>query len=260
MSENLKNPIPENKSKFPVFVLAFIGLALIGYCIFGGISLLAPKTVTPEISEETTQQKPSNAAQTLIDESSQWVTVFDEDFDSNFNVNGWGVGNGSSEDMESNLEIQDGKYTWDVTSKNTFLVHLSPITAPPVTDFKLSADIKLTSGTYEPIYGVLFRDDPNGDFYFFGIHGETFVIEKYIAGSYTRFVDSQKSSAILPDGTNKLTVIAKGPQFVFLINDQYVYELVDDSIEKGGVGYGVEFNEADLHNTFEFDNFVVQFP
>ena len=48
--------------------------------------------------------------------------------------------------------------------------------------------------------------------------------------------------------------------FVFLINDQYVYELTDNEIKNGGFGYGIGLYHADLHNTFEFDNFIIQAP
>ena len=264
MSQNPEIPQPENKAtKLPFIILALLGLGLIGYCIFGAITLLVPQpaaTEAPASSINTAGQVPSNAAQALMSESAQWATVFEETFDSNTNVNGWNMGEASTAEIESNLEIKDGKYVWNVTSKNKVTGILSPMTFSTVSDFRLSADVKLTSGTYKPVYGVVFRENPNGDGYFFGIYGETFLIDKYHSESNTRLIESQKSQAILPQETNRLTVIAKDSLFVFLINDQFVFEIVDNGIDQGTLGFGVTFYHVDLQNSFEFDNFIVKTP
>jgi hypothetical protein len=270
MSQNPEIPQPENKStKLPFIILALLGLGLIGYCIFGAFALLNPKQsaaeteTTTEVNNKNSEdglQNPSEDAQALIDESAQWATVFEETFDSNTNVNGWNMGEATTGEIESDLEIKDGKYVWDVTSKNKVTGILSPMTLSTVSDFRLSADVKLTSGTYKPVYGVVFRDNPNGDGYFFGIYGETFLIDKYHSGSTTRFAESQKTPAIRPQETNRLTVIAKDSFLVFLINDQFVFEVVDEGIDQGTLGFGVTFFHVDLQNSFEFDNFIVKIP
>lgn len=164
MNQNPEISQPETKAtKLPFIILALLGVGLIGYCIFGAITLLAPKqtktTTETEIatkdSEHATEfnaQTPSDRAQALLDESAQWAMVFEESFDSNTNVNGWNMGEGSTADIESNLEVRDGKYLWDVTTKNTVLGALSPMTLSTVRDFHLTADVKLTSGTYKPVH------------------------------------------------------------------------------------------------------------
>lgn len=63
----------------------------------------------------------------MIDESAQWTTVFEETFNSNTNVNGWDMGEDSTAEIESDLEIKDGKYVWGVTSKNKRLPVFSPL-------------------------------------------------------------------------------------------------------------------------------------
>lgn len=249
--------------------MAVIGLGLIGYCIFGAIALLAPKQTTTETeiateaAEQATEnivQTPNDRAQILMDESAQWDIVFEDTFDSDANVNGWNYGEASIEQMDSNLEIKDGKYSWEVSTKDGIFVRLNPMTAPSPENFRVSADVKLTSGTYKPVYGIVFRDASFDDYYSFGIYGESFLIDKNYGAQFTRFVDSQKTKAISPQESNRLTVIGKGSFFVFLINDQYVYELTDNEIKNGGFGYGVGLYHADLHNTFEFDNFIIQAP
>lgn len=266
----IETPQPENKTtKLPFVILAFLGLGLIGYCIFGAFTLLSPKQPAPETAaaidaadqtSEIISQMPSKKAQALIDESADWAVVFEESFDSDANMNGWHYGEGSTEEMDSNLKIEDGKYKWEVTTRERIFARLTPMTAPSPRDFRVSADVKLTSGTYKPVYGIVFRDASFDDYYSFGIYGETFLIDKNYSGQFTRFVESQKSQAISPQESNRLTVIGKGSFFVFLINDQYVYELTDNDIKNGGLGYGIGLYHADLHNTFEFDNFMIQAP
>ena len=250
----------KNKSRFQLFVLAFIGLGLIAYCVFGAINLLSPKVKTPTQTQDNGVPTPSKKAQALIQDSADWDIVFEEQFESDTNLNGWNYGNASTEEMESNIDFKDGKYIWEVSNKNTILVSLAPLTVPELRDFRISADVKLTSGTYKPVYGIVFRDSSNTDYYLFGIYGEGFVISKYRGEDFTRLVDYQKSQAILPQDSNRLTVIGKGSYFVFLINDQFVYELTDKDIRKGGFGYGVGLYVKDLRNSFEFDNFMLQTP
>lgn len=254
MSQTPKYPNPETKAtKLPYVILALLGLGLIGYCIVGAFTLLSPRQSAPETetaaegidqNSENGSPTPSEDAQALIDESAQWTTVFEETFNSNTNVNGWDMGEDSTAEIESDLEIKDGKYVWGVTSKNKVTGILSPMTLSTVSDFRLSADVKLTSGTYKPVYGVVFRETPNGDGYFLGIYGETFLIDKYYSGSTTRFAESQKTQAIRPQETNRLTVIAKDSFLVFLINDQFVFEVVDEGIDQGTLGFGVTFFHA----------------
>ncbi|GAB4566185.1 MAG: hypothetical protein Fur0017_04570 [Anaerolineales bacterium] len=264
MNENNKMlPTENNIPKLSIIILALIGIGLFSYCIFGAFALFAPPqtlSISPTNAEGGSIPTPSKKAQALMDESAKWAVVFDESFDSDTNVNGWNYGEASIEQMDSVLEIKDGKYKWEVSTKDRIFVRLNPRTAPDPKNFRVSADVKLTSGTYKPVYGIVFRNASFDDYYSFGIYGESFLIEKNYGDQFTRFVDSQKSQAISPQESNRLTVIGKGSFFVFLINDQYVYELMDSDIKNGGFGYGIGLYHADLHNTFEFDNFIIQAP
>lgn len=267
MNENLDKPTPEKKSKFTNLILAFLGIGLVSYCVFGIFVLLKPKqtvNITPTLTQslEYVSATPSQKAQKLIDDSANWEIVFKEPFDSRSDAwaNGWEYGMGSSKEIDSNIDFKNGKYTWEVTSKNSILVTLASTASPELQDFRISADVKLTSGTYKPDYGVLFRDTPNSGSYFFGIHGEQFVVLKYLNGNLTNLIDYQKSKAVLPEESNQITVIGQGDYFVFLINNQFVYELTNNDIKKGDFGYGVWLNQKDLHNSFEFDNFVLSTP
>ena len=253
-----------------MIVLGIIGVGVIGYCIFGAIVMLNPNLLA-SVKEPTipsalnpllveagaASPTPSKRAQKLLDDSSQWNIVLNETFDTN--INNWNMGSGSTDEIISALELKNGKYLWDITSKNLIMTSVGPYELEPFTDFRLSADVKLTSGTYKPVYGIVFRSQTAGE-YFFGIYGEGYMIEKRYNENFARIIQNVKSPAISPQESNRLTVIGKGSYFVFLINDQFVGEMIDEEIKEGSAGFGVVFYHIDLQNSFEFDNFSLQTP
>ena len=253
-----------------MIVLGIIGLGLTGYCIFGVTLMLKPdlpasvkeptipSALEPLLVEDgSAPPTPSKRAQKLLEASDQWSLNLDESFDTN--INSWNMGTGSTDEMISALELKNGKYLWNITSKNLILASVGPYVLEPSKDFRLSADVKLTSGTYKPVYGIVFRSQTAGE-YFFGIYGEGFMVEKRYNKTFARIIQHVKSPTISPQESNRLTVIAKGSYFVFLINDQFVGEMIDEEIKEGSVGFGVVFYHIDLQNSFEFDNFVLQTP
>lgn len=268
MSEDIETTLPgREKSRLPIVILSILGIALVGYCILGTLVLFKPDAVsTGETSTPTsnatlipvTAPQANPTIQALATNSaSQWPILFSDTFDKDQNY--WPIENSSGESYDDILEIKDGKYLWSFTSKNSFSAITTP-TVIDVTDFHLSADVKLTSGTYKPVYGLVFRDNVNGDLYKFGIYGEGFMVDMYYNEAWTSLIEYTKSSAISPQETNRLTVIAVGPHFTFFINDQYVAEATDDHIKDGIVGFGVDIPVGGLQNSFEFDNFVLRTP
>lgn len=261
------DPNQDTKSKLPVVALAILGLALAGYCIFGAITLLKPAlsnaTLKPTHSAATAINPTStptlaNNIQILATNSvNEWPIIFSDTFDENQNI--WPIENTSGSEYDDILEIKEGKYLWSFTSKKEFFARTTPIVLP-VTDFHLSADLKLTRGTYKPVYGLVFRDNSNGDLYKFGVYGEGFVVDMYYNQAWTSLIEYTKTSAISPQESNRLSIIAEGSHFIFFINDQYVAEMTDDHIKDGVVGFGVDVPLGGLQNSFEFDNFELRAP
>lgn len=272
MTENMNSNQPGgNTPKLPLIIMAMIGIGLIGYCIFGAIVLLNPNRRAPaetnilvtstltSIPTSTSLPAPRETAQAPETKpASQWTVLLADTFDTN--LSNWDIGEFLTEDIDAHLKIGGGKYHWDATPKNTIQFRSFPSTLPQVTDFQLSTDVKLTGGTYAPVYGLVFRENSNGDGYFFGIYGESFTITKSVGGEQENIVEIQKSQAVLPQDVNHLMVIAEGSNFEFYINDQLVHEMVDETSAQGVVGLGVTFYKVDLQNTFEFDNFIVKVP
>jgi hypothetical protein len=153
----------------------------------------------------------------------------------------------------------DRSYQWQATSKRGFI---SWITAhdEPLTDFHVSVDAERVSGSDSSDYGLVFREDGNGNFYYIGVTGEGFFVSTYHADEWIDVVDFTYSSAVHPDESNRITVIGSGSYFVFLINDVIVAEAVDDRIPRGTTALAMQIYEADLEVTITFDNFELRVP
>lgn len=274
MSENIKsNPPSKNKmSILPIIVLAIVGVGLMVFCIFGILLSINPaqfnfaNSSSPTPTTAFTQTivpppTPNIAIQSIATQSASWHVLFSDTFDGQQKEKSrWNTGNETDEFSDYTLEFKEGKYIWSVTSKEEVFLSNSPRTASSVTDFHLSAELKLASGSYKPRYGLTFRENLSGDLYFFGIYGEGFMVDIYHNQAWSRIIDYTKSSAILPEEANLLTIIAEGSHFTYFINNQYVGEMTDDRIKEGIVGFGLAFPLGDLQNSFEFDNFSLRIP
>jgi hypothetical protein len=271
MTENIEPPIPtkEKIPLLPIIVLALVGLGLTIFCIFGIVlnrtPLFASATPTSQSTPESTPEyvippTPDEDIQAVSTQSlNTWGVVISDTFDSNENI--WYVGESSTNEMDSNLEIKDGKYLWDIKSKANIITSIFPTLLQPVRDFHASADLKLTQGRYRCVYGLIFRADAeSGGGYIFGIYGDRFVVFLNDLSTENIIIDSTRSAAILPQETNRLTVIGEGNHFLLFINNQYVGEFTDNTFKEGVLGFALWLYEADLENSFEFDNFEVRVP
>ena len=267
MTENIEPPIPikEKIPLLPVIVLVLVGSGLTIFCIFGILlnrtSLIASATPTSQVTlEYVILPTPDENIQSIATQSAnKWDVVISDTFDSN--ENRWHFGEASTNEMDSNLEIKDGKYLWDIKSKKGIITSVFPTILQPVRDFHASADLKLTSGRYRCSYGLLFRANKDtGTGYFFGIYGDQFIVFLNDPSAEGYIINSTRSTAILPQETNRLTVIGEMNHFLLFINNQYVGEFTDNTYKEGVLGFAVWLYEADLENSFEFDNFEVRVP
>lgn len=267
MTENIEPPIPtkEKIPLLPIIVLALVGLGLTIFCIFGILlnrdSLIATATPTSQVALEYVIPPTSDESiQSLATQSaSTWDVVISDTFESNDNL--WYLGEASTNEVDSNLEIKDGKYVWDLKSKNGIITSVYPTIMQPVGDFHASADLKLTSGRYRCSYGLIFRANVDtGTGYVFGIYGDQFIVFVNDVSTERIIIDSTRSTAILPEETNHLTVIGEANHFLLFINNQYVGEFTDNTFKEGILGFAIWLYEADLENSFEFDNFEVRVP
>lgn len=146
----------------------------------------------------------------------------------------WALGDGTE------AAIEDGRlFVTSIQANRAFRVW--PERAPLLEDFILEAELTKLAGPNNYGYGVTFRDDGRGSYFFFSVTGNgSFKLEKWSAnpGQWVTYVDWTTSNAIkLGDNApNVLRVIATGPQIKLLINDRPVATAVDDAPVRGNTG------------------------
>lgn len=198
------------------------------------------------------------AIQTVSAEAvSSWEAVLIETFDDN--SNGWPTGTRDGDRIKSIREVADGKFVWDATAKDGVFAWITPEEVE-VSDFHLSVEVQQTSGTDQSDHGLSFREDSDGNQYYFGVSNDEFHVSINYDGEWSNLLDWQTSDAIVPDGKNKLTVIAQGSYLTFMINDQIVGEAEDDRIASGTCAIAIQIFEAGQQAIFEFDNFELRTP
>jgi hypothetical protein len=212
-------------------------------------------TATTEILQVTEsaiafQSTATNAAGT-------WRVVLTDTFDSNKNK--WLNESADDEFAKVNYQVTDGKYIWDATAHQSFIGWVRT-NIKTVSDFYLSVEVRQASGPDSADYGIIFREDDKGNFYYFGINQRgQYVLYEYF-GEWNTLIDFTETDLIRPGETNHLTMIAEGSQFTFFINNQYLTSITDEHITKGRVGLAIEMAQENDQAVFEFDNLEVRTP
>ncbi len=137
------------------------------------------------------------------------------------------------------LEDDDKKLLWEILpGKN-------------LTDFRLDVDATLSKGDPNNGYGVYIRgassqDSDLGTYYRFELYGDgTYAIFKGLLDTsghtQSKLVQTfTQNAAIAKAGaTNHITVVAKGPTMIFMVNNQTVYTYTDDNYKSGSIAFFV---------------------
>ena len=212
-------------------------------------------TTTQKIVETTTT---AQAAQTIVANANDtWSILLSDPFDTNDNI--WNTGLDKSDRANVRREINNGKYTWDVTSKQGFVSWASANTTN-ITDFILSVDAQRIQGTSLSDYGLIFRYLNRNYFYYYSISSDRFQLSLNYRGDWINIINWTRSDAIHSDKVNHLTIIADGSHFTLLINGRLVAQAIDDHIEQGTTGIAISIDRGNREATFEFDNFELRTP
>jgi len=183
--------------------------------------------------------------------------ILQDTFDSN--KNSWVVKQSDDEYALTTYKIADGNYTWDATAHKSFIGWVTA-DSKSIGDFYLSVEVKQTSGPDSADYGVIFREDANSNFYYFGINEQGQYVLYLYNNDWSTLIDWTQSDLIQPGGPNKITVLGEGSHFIFFINDQYLTEITDESIKSGTTALAIELSNADDNAVFQFDNFELRVP
>jgi hypothetical protein len=183
--------------------------------------------------------------------------ILQDTFDSN--KNNWQVKQSDDEYALTSYEISNGNYTWDATAHKPFIGWVTA-SSKSVSDFYLSVEIKQTSGPDSADYGVIFREDTDSNFYYFGINDQgQYVLYLYLQ-DWSTLIDWTQSELIQPGEINRITMLGEGSHFILFINDQYLTDITDDSIKAGTTALAVELAAENDHAMFQFDNFELRVP
>ncbi len=192
----------------------------------------------------------------LLDRAYGWPLVAFDSFDDN--ARGWGTGTASNR-ASGYRAVENGQLVWDLVGLES-LTWTDGTVGAPFDEFMVSVEVERDSAEIGA-YSLIFRQEDVNNLFQFGIcPGNTrFEIWRNQDGEWTNPVKCTEHSAIRPDGSNKLTVVALNNSYVFYVNQTLVDTLDDDAFSNGLVGVAVDL-DADQTNIFKFDNFELRAP
>lgn len=198
--------------------------------------------------------------QALIDQAGEWDLFYEEKFADD--GGSWLIGQDENEYLSVERSIAEGRYIWEATANQSTHAYVYP-ELEPVTDFSLSIELGLDKwydGGLDGAAGIDFRMADDDNKYSFVISGEYYTFSRMSDGEWVTLIDWTGSPAIRPYRPNQVQVIARGSQFCFLINNQFVASYQDESIPVGQVALTIELYEPADRATFSFDNLVIRTP
>jgi len=192
----------------------------------------------------------------------QWRTILSDSFDNN--RYDWDIYLEAEDEwfFSFTQQIVNGVYRWEAEAKKD-VIHWTYPDIPNTADFHLSVLVRQVSGADDATAGVVFRHNRRTlEHYTFLICPGKQVYAFYLWHNeeWTTLVDWTYSSAIVPDGWNRIEVMAIGSTFTFRINGRSVESVSDNTLTRGKVGVMLEIWEAGDEAVFEFDDFNLRVP
>jgi hypothetical protein len=200
-------------------------------------------------------------AQAIVTEKAAWPLQIKESFTDN--QRGWPIGLKQDHSLAVTSTIEGGGYQWAVKVDNgNSYFNLVPTHTAVITDFAAAVNVKFEPDDDEALvtYGLTFRQLED-DYGFFGItpSGMWQALEVHHTGIYQQVLSSSDLIDTRPGQVNRLEVIARGSDFVFLINGKQVGMLTAE-IDPGQIGLGVDAIQSAAATQVEFTDFEVYAP
>jgi hypothetical protein len=217
-------------------------------------------TVVAQAAQTATAAAEAQAtAQAVIAAQANWPVALSDSFVNNHL--GWPTG-AEKGAIVITTTVSGKKYAWEVVSKQSAYGNAFPLKTQPFTDFAATAKVKLVGGGEDgqTAFGLVFRH-VDQDYGFFGIvpGGHFWVKLTYAASTSQYYVESSPAIHTAPGQINQLTVRVLGPNLIFQINDEVVWQLTDD-LPAGDVGLGVSLQGSGRPAKAEFSDFEVRAP
>jgi hypothetical protein len=219
-------------------------------------------TAEAEVAQNATATVEAQAtAEAILTAQADWPLVAEESF-TNTRL-GWPTGKYPDNDIQVTAQLQSGKYLWSVVPLHgNSYVNILPKQGQTFGDFSAAVDIKFTQGSQDgnAAYGLVFRRI-NRDYGFFGVQpdGTVQILTVFGGGVYSQVTLGTSATHKGLGQTNRLTVRAIDSDFVFLVNDEMVWQLNED-FSPGEIGLGVDSTQKGPLVQVEFTNFEVHAP
>ena len=248
--------------RFVITVLLVLGITA---CAGAGQDIAATPTAAPQ---PTTAPGEATTLPTFTPPScdlplpgpEDWMVLVCERFDSDESV----FPNESQDNPYANYTgaVSDGQYQLNYTAKNFAAFTRTAISwfdIATAQDFAISATGQMDTQFQGVSWGIGFRGSGEKDSYFlFSIHHDsTYAFEIYENRVWIPLISRRPLSGMLPDQPNKITVIAEGQNFRFLVNDQAVNFFNGGLLEGLQIFLMVSVREG-ASVDFVFDDIVVQ--
>jgi hypothetical protein len=200
-------------------------------------------------------------AQAIVSAKADWPGRISEAFTDN--QLGWPLGLKQDHSLAVTSTLESGSYQWvvKVVNGNSYF-NLVPTHSPTITDFYAGVTVQFGPGNDDgqSAYGLTFRHVDN-NYGFFGIRksGEFLALEVHHTGIYQSLGERSPVIDTWPGHTNRLEVVGRGSDFVFLINGQQV-GLMTAEIDPGQIGLGVDAARRADTAQVEFTDFEIHAP
>lgn len=192
---------------------------------------------------------------------SHWPRRISESFRDN--SLGWPLGVTTDQSPVVTSSIANGGYLWSVVVPHgNSYINLIPKNGSIFSSLYASVTVEflVDDAGDQTSYGLVFRN-VDKDYGFFGISksGDFRILEVHGSGIYS--LDQESSEFIHTDAgeSNRIAVVAVGPDFVFLINDQVVGQM-NAELDAGQIGLGVDALNGQEQAQVKFSDFEVDAP
>lgn len=199
------------------------------------------------------------ALQAILEEARQWPVLISDSFDEDLST--WTTGESQDDLGSSQWTIANQRYEWVMQASQSLVWWSSP-DMDKVTDFYLSASLEMLDGPDDALSGLVFRVEKSQHYYLFQIDGaqNASVYAYDQEQGWISLAPWSHIPVLAPSSLNTLSVVAKGADFWFFINDQLVFQIFDDRFSSGTIGVMVGLNQAEDRAHWAFDDFEVRLP
>lgn len=202
-------------------------------------------------------QATADARQAHVDEAAnEWPVALIDPFTDN--TIGWSLGVNDDDLTLIEWSLDNGRFLWQAECRQGF-VWWQSVDSASYANFYMAVDVQQISGASSGSVGVVYRLTEEGEYYLFIIQNDGFfsVYQSTSEGWYA-LISRTPSSAIHLGEVNRLVVLAEDTHFDFLINGEWVAEVVDSDLSVGEVGLAIGLDNTGDVGEFIFDNLEVR--